>query len=479
MNSGVVRLGLMALILTGPFAPVAGQAPSGREVVESLTYEPLDFSAEAPDEYAVQGVPVLVLAQHDLPLVSIYARFRGGYSTWGRQFYGVGTGLPAQLRYGGTVDMPADSVDELLEYYALQTSFGGSGEVVSSTINSLTEYVPRALDLWGDMLIRPRFDEDQIAVWRGRELESVRRRLDDPSRLAFSEFNRLLYGDHPIGWEMTEDDLAESRLTRDRFHELHRRVVCRENLILGVTGDVQWDTLRPVLDRFVAKLAPCEGDMPESPIPDIRREPGVYVIEKDLEQSVIVMAHPTTVRLADDPIYFAATIGNSILGAGGFSSRILSRVRTEEGFAYSASSLWTMPRRYDGIIGALTRTRPENTVPAIRVILDAMAELKDEAPATEEVETAVERIVNGFVFNFETAGQIVSRTMFYMAIDLPQDWLQRYLAGVQGVTAESVHRVMQSQLRPDDMMILIVGDPDRIGRDALEALGPITVLEVR
>ena len=288
----------------------------------------------------------------------------------------------------------------------------------------------------------------------------------------------LLYGDHPIGWEMEDTDLSPELLSSQSLAELHRRVVCRENLVLGLTGDMRWQDFRPLLEAFVRSLPACEGTVPPSPIPDIREEPGVYLIEKDLEQSVIVMAHTTDVRLADDSSYYSATIGNSILGGGGFSSRILSRVRTEAGFAYSASSLWTMPRRYDGLLGAITRTSPENTIPAIELILETMEGLRTAPPEAGEVQTAVERIVNGFVFNFETPGRIVSRTMFYLAQDLPSDWLERYLNGIQRVTAEGIHDAFARHLRPAEMMILIVGDPDRIGRDAIAALGPVTVLDI-
>ena len=164
---------------------------------------------------------------------------------------------------------------------------------------------------------------------------------------------------------------------------------------------------------------------------------------------------------------------------GGFSSRILARVRTEQGYAYSASSLWTAPRRYDGLVGAITRTRPENAVPAIEVILDTMDGLRVAPPMEDELRTAVDRIVNGFVFNFETPGQIVSRMMFYLAQDLPEDWLERYLRGVQQVTTSAILQAFATHLRPAEMTILIVGDPERIGPAALEALGPVTVLAGR
>ena len=461
-----------------PLLALQAQLPIGRAALDGLDYPTIDFRPPIPDEYNVVGVPVLLLEDHALPLVSVYARFKGGYGLFGRESYAAGTALPSQIRYGGTKELSPDSVDKALEYYAIQTSFGGAGEALSATMNTLVQHLPAAMELWGAMLAEPAFDSTQVEIWRARQRESIRRRADNPGGLAFSEFNRLLYGDHPIGWEMEDTDLSPELLSSQSLAELHRRVVCRENLVLGLTGDMRWQDFRPLLEAFVRSLPACEGTVPPSPIPDIREEPGVYLIEKDLEQSVIVMAHTTDVRLADDSSYYSATIGNSILGGGGFSSRILSRVRTEAGFAYSASSLWTMPRRYDGLLGAITRTSPENTIPAIELILETMEGLRTAPPEAGEVQTAVERIVNGFVFNFETPGRIVSRTMFYLAQDLPSDWLERYLNGIQRVTAEGIHDAFARHLRPAEMMILIVGDPDRIGRDAIAALGPVTVLDI-
>jgi predicted Zn-dependent peptidase len=463
-------------LLAGPPA-LRAQVPDTREAMQALSFEPIAFEPPVPERHQVSGVRVLLLEDPVLPLVTVYARFRGGYGLFDREWYAPALGLPALLRYGGTTELSPDSVDTAIDYYAIQTSFGTGGGSISASLNTLTDHLPTAMELWGDLLTRPGFDREQIELWRERELESVRRRLDDPGSLAFAEFNRLMYGDHPVGWDMRPADLVPSRLTPDRFREMHRRIVCRENLILGVTGDVPWESVRPLFERLIDSVAPCAEALPRSPVPEIRREPGVFLVERDLEQAVIVMAHPASVRLADDPTYYAATIGNSILGGGGFSSRLLARVRTEEGYAYSASSLWTMPRRHDGVVGAVTRTRPENAVPAIELILDTMEELTEAPPTDAELRTAVDGVVNGFVFNFEEPGQIVSRMMLYVAEDMPEDWLERYLAGIQRVLPADVRRVFADHLRPDAMTILVVGDPDRVGRAALESLGPVTVLE--
>lgn len=472
--------GLTALLFsTGSATAQAPDAESGRAVIESLHFEPLVFEQPEVTQLSVGGVDVLHLPDRTLPLITIAAYFKGGYGRFEREVYAAAMGLPAMLRYGGTTARTPSAIDEELAFYAHQLSFGSAGGSITSSLNTLTEHAEAALDLWGEMLTQPLFDAGEIESWRVRQLEGVQRRLDDPARLAYSELNRLLFGDHPVGWEMDVDDLARERLTPDAFARVHRRVLCRENLTLGVTGDVDGAGVEELLEAFVRRVPSCAEPLPDPPIPEIRRARGVFLIEKPIDQAVIAMAHPAGVRLEDEPEYYAAMIGNAILGGGGFSSRLLGRVRTEEGYAYSASSLWTTPRRHEGLVGAVTRTRPENVAPAIEAILETMTELTREPPTPDELETTVSRIVNGFVFNFDTPSSIVARSMFYLAQDLPQDWLERYWTGVQAVTTDEIRRVFADHLRPGDMTILVVGDPDRIGLEALARLGPVTTIEVR
>lgn len=472
---------LAALMIAASVVPLPASAQEpirdGRAALAALRFEPLDFELPAVEEHGVRGADVFLLEDDALPLVTVHAYFRGGYGLFDRGEYAAAMGLSAMLRYGGSIDRTPAELDEVIAQHALQLSFGSGGGSVTSSINTLKEHLDTALAVWGEMLVRPRFDLDEIEAWRVRQLESVRRRADDPGRLAVAEMNRLLYGDHPVGWEMGPDDLAPERVTPDRFRAVHERIVCRDNLVLGFTGDIHWDRAEPLAERLLDRIPDCPEDLPEAPVPDIRREPGVFVVEKEIEQAVVVMAHPTDVRLDDDAEYFAAVIGNSILGGGGFSSRILRRVRTEEGYAYSATSLWTTPRKHEGVVGAMTRTRPENVAPAIEVILGTMTDLRGEPPTSLEVDTTVDQIVNGFVFNFDSAAQIVSRSMHYRAIDLPDDWLDRYLDGVQRVTPDRILSVFREHLHPDRMTILIVGDPERIGLESLERYGPVTMLD--
>jgi len=160
-------------------------------------------------------------------------------------------------------------------------------------------------------------------------------------------------------------------------------------------------------------------------------------------------------------------------------SRLASRIRTREGLAYSAASIWTTPVRSDGIIGAVTQTKSETTVAVIRLIAETLGEMASAPPEESEVRDVVAQITNGFVFNFQSPARIVSRQMLYLSQNLPLDWLSIYLEGIQRVTPASVHEVLRDNLPSnglDGMVILVVGDPEAFDA-GLVGLEPIRLLD--
>ncbi len=471
------RLVIGTLIAT-PCTPRAVRAQAvGLGAVRALEFEDLDFTPMKPDLYELdRGVKVLYIENRTLPLVSVFARFNGGPSNFPRGRLGATTALPSLIRSAGTTSLSPDSVDKALEFYAVQTAFGGGGQNAFTSLNTLTRHLPEAFAIWTDMVRNPGFDSARVEVCRGQELEDVRRRADTPGRLAISQFNHLLYGDHPVGWEMEPEDLTPEAISPTVLREVHRQIFCPENLTLGVTGDVSWDDIKPLLDQMLEGWPSCPGELPDPPEAQFATEPGVYLIPKELDQSTVILGHPSDIHLEDSPEYFSSRIAHSIFGASGFSSRLVQRVRTEEGYSYSASSVWTTPIVSRGIVGAMAQTKPESTVAAIRAILDVIEGMRQHAPSDVEVRDAIDRIANGFVFNFQDPSQVVSRQMLYASQGLPLDWLTRYLRGIQAVTPRIVLRTFTDNVDPSRMVILILGDLNKLD-PGLEELGPVTIIE--
>ena len=261
-------MGWVGLALVWVGLPVGLSAQNTTTAIESLEFPPLEFRQPEAEQYRVEpGVEVFFLEDHSLPLVSVFARFRGGPSYFSREEQGATSAVPILLRSGGTVDLSPDSVDQTLEFYAAETTFGGGVPSSFSSINVLTRHLDEVLELWASLLREPAFDPTSVEVWRGQQLDRVSRQSDIPGQLAISKFNNLLFGDHPVGWELRPEDLDPEDLAPDLLRSVHRRIFCWGNLTLGVTGDVTWNDMRPKLERMLAEWPPCEGDLepPEPP----------------------------------------------------------------------------------------------------------------------------------------------------------------------------------------------------------------------
>ena len=472
----VLAAGAAAAALVTMPAERGGAQETLRERIASIRPSALRFTPPEPRLQTVRGVPVYFLQDRELPLVTFYATFEGGMRNFTREHFAAASALPNLLRTGGTAALPPDSVDERVELMALALSFGQGGGGASSWVNALSEHTGEAVRLWASMLRSPRFDSAQVERWRGAELERVRRGRDDPGTLAYSRFNHIMYGDHPVGWQMADADLEPGDLAPEKLRHVHGAIICPQNMVLGVTGDVTWERASALIEEALDGWPPCSGALADGPDPVIRDGPGVFVIHKEIEQSVIVMAQRSRLRQGDNPAYFASRVANSILGASGFSSRLMTEARTREGLAYGVSSLWTTSSRTDGLVGALTRTRPGSTLAATRLMLAAFDSMRAAPPSREEVALTIDETVNGFVFNFRTPLQVISRGMAYRALGLPDDWLERYVRGIQAVTPGAVQDVFRREVDPARMTILLVGDTTRFDGSPAE-LGTVTMLE--
>ncbi|MEN8376061.1 MAG: pitrilysin family protein [Gemmatimonadota bacterium] len=451
----------------GPGAPDDGRPPTrpatrpliGRAAIDRISFPPLRFNPPPTERRTLaSGAPVLVVEDRTLPLVEVMVRFKGGPSYFGRERLGAASAASALLRSGGTRSLPADSVDALIDFHAWRMGFGVGGTTSFATVGALRRDVAGAVHLWAEMLREPRFDRERVEVWRGRELESVQRRRDDPNFDAVTRFNRLLYGDHPVGWVMEPADLEPADLTRERLSAVHAAVYCPGNATFGVAGDISADSAVALLDEAFAGWAPCAAPLGEPPTPDVRSTPGVFVLHRPLSQTTIYMGHGGGVSRADGDDYFASRIANSILGGSGLSSRLVRTVRTELGLAYGAGTVWTTPRDHEGAFAAFTQTRADATVAAARTVLGVVDGLRDARPGDAEVRRAIDEIANGFVFNFSSSARVVARRMLYEAEGLGPDWLERYVEGIQRVNARDVQRVARTHIHPSRMTLLVIGD---------------------
>ena len=480
MSRSSLSLGVLALALTlaaCSSAPPAATGPLRPDAdATQLVYPALGDVPEA-DLARVElsnGVVVYISEDHSLPLVEVRAVVQASDRLDPADHVGLTSVATAAMRSGGTQALHPDTLNLELESIGASIEAFDAGDQVVVSAESLTETAPRVIALFADVLTRPRFDAEQVALAVRREKSAVARRNDSPGGIANRELFKAIYGPDapeartPEYWTLD----AVSRGDLERWHAT--RIVPAATRIL-VIGDVEPDA---VVAQLEAALAGWDGGDPLPEVPPTAVERGarlLFVPKNDVEQSTILIGHVGEVR-RDHPDYPALVVMNEVLG-GGFSGRMLRTIRTDLGLAYGAGGRYTAGYTRPGVFFSSTSTKSESTVEAVRAMRQVIESMQTTPPSEEELALAKESYLNSFVFNFDTAAEVASRRLTYEANDYPADYLQRLKDQIETVTAADVQRVAQTYLHPDETVTLVLGDAEAFSAP-LSLLGDVETVDI-
>ena len=440
----------------------------------TMTFAPVDYKIPKVERLLLDnGIPVYLLQDRELPIVSVTAMLKTGsvYDPPGKSGLAALTGM--QIRGGGTAALEPLKLDDELEFMAssVESSFGSDSGSIGMTC--LTRNTERTVEIFADLLFRPRFDPQRLEVARRQLTEAIRRQNDDPKGAADRELGKALYAGHPLGIVPTKESV--SAIARQDLLAFHNRFVRPDNMVIGVAGDFDREKMILLLNRLVgsAKVV-AKAALPE--IKPVKPEfsPEILYAAKQVNQSVIRLGHLGITK--DDPDLYAIRVLDFILG-GSFTSRLVMEIRTNQGLAYNVGSHFDVGRRFNGTFTAETETKSEATAKAISLMRSIIEGIRCEPVTSDELKLAKESIVNSFLFGFTTPGAIVSQKVRLELYGYQPDFLERYRERIESVTKEDVLRAAQKHLHPDAFKMVIIGDENKFDRP-LSVFGKAKKLEL-
>lgn len=453
------------LVLAGagascPLVAASDEVPSHPD---GLRYDPLEFSP--PDRAAhrarLESGPVVYVVEDDsLPLVDIRVLIRAGTWLEPAAKAGLAGAVGSQLRAGGTSRHTPEEFDEEVDFLAAQLSTSLGDTQGSASLNCLTKDLDRVLELFFVMLRHPRFDEGRLELWRKQQLQAIERRNDSTGSIEGREWNRLLRGGSHFTSDHVTRDTLES-IDRDDLLSFHRSYIHPANFVIAVSGDVRREKILASLQERLAGWKTPRIAQPPIPSPTETPRPGLYMVDKpDVNQGRVVLGHLGLRR--DHPDYHAVLVMNHILGGGGFVSRITSRVRSDEGLAYTARSQYDFGVWYDGSFRAWFQSRSESVARAARIVIEEIERIRGEAPSAEEVDAAINYFRGVFPRSFATPAQVASTFAADELTGRPESFWTEFRDRIAAVTPETVRRAAHEHLHPDRLVILIVGNVEAI-----------------
>ncbi len=465
-----------------PAATKAAPAKPAAQGQRALSYKNLKYPSinniKVPEPVRFElpnGIVVYLVEDHELPTVTVRATIRGGSRLEPAGKTGLASIAGTVMRSGGSTTRNGDQLDEELDRLGASVETGIGQDSGYGSVSVLKEDLDKGLDILADILQHPAFPQEKIDLAKIRLRDGVARRNDNPNSIAFREFGRIVYGkDSPYG-RITEYATIDA-ITRDDLIAFHKRFFQPENVMLGAWGDFDTAAMRAKIEKVFGSWA--RGNQPKPEIPEVdpaaRDRSGVYSISKDdMQQSWVIMGMLAGKR--NDPDYTTLEVMNEVHG-GGFSSRLFSKVRTDQGLAYAVYSNWGAGWDVPGTFTAAGSSKPETTVKIYQSIRNEIARMADGGATEDELQRAKDGILKGFAFEFDHTGKIVNRLMTYEFYGYPKDYLQQYKAKIEKVTKDDIARVAKQYLTPDKFAVLFVGNGKY--EQPLTSLGEVKAIDV-
>jgi predicted Zn-dependent peptidase len=455
-----VRAILAAALALGTAIPGLSQSSIATRP-EELAFRELRFDVPDATRYRhvlSNGVVVFVAEDHTFPLVNVGILLRVGSYLEPEGKVGLAALTGSLIRSGGSSRLAPDAFDEEAEFLAAElSSFGGDARAGAS-LRSITPVLGPAMELFFDMLRRPRFDPDRIALEKSNVLEALRQRNDDAADVLEREWSWLLFGEsHYASRRITTAHL--DAITRDDLVSFHEKYWRPENMILTVSGDVETKSILEELERHLSDWPGASADVRwPPPLPAHTPEKGVYHVEKDIPQGKVVLGHLVPQWTDwDNPDRAALQVMDFVLGGSGFTSRLVQRIRSDEGLAYGASSDFGFDPTGPGAFTISFESKSETVALAAKIALEEMRRIREEPVSSAELEVAKASLIETFPQRFQSAQQIAGTYAQDAFIGRSHDYWKRWREQVRAVTAEDVQRVAERYLHPDELVFLVVG----------------------
>jgi len=462
-----------ALIFLAALMPVVALGAEAKKAdPRTMTFAPLVFEVPKTERVVLKnGMIVHMLPDRELPLVSLTAYVNVGSIYEPADKAGLAGLTGAVMRSGGTTELPPQSLDAELEFMASAVESSIGSDAGSVSFSCLKRNLPRTMDLFAQVMMAPAFSEDRVALAKKRTIEALRRQNDDSKEIADREFQKALYPNHPLGRVPTIETVTA--ITRDDMVAFHKQYFHPNNVILAVSGDFDKKEIIALLEKTFAVWKREEIAFPAVPEPARDVKPAVLLARKEVPQSAIRMGHLGIDK--NNPDLYAIRVMDYILG-GGFTSRLMTEVRSNQGLAYNVHASFDIGRRFIGTFEAETETKSETTSKAIGLMRDIIVGMTKEPVSDAELALAKDAIVNSFIFGFTRTDAVVAQRARLEYYGYPEGYLENYRANIAKVTKDDVLRVARKYLKPDQMVIVVAGD-DKTFDKPLSTFG--TVEEIK
>ncbi|MEO8408646.1 MAG: pitrilysin family protein, partial [Oxalobacteraceae bacterium] len=301
------------------------------------------------------------------------------------------------------------------------------------------------------VLAQPSFPQPIIARDKARTIANLKEALTKPEAIADKAFWHALYGDHPYGQQASVESVAT--IERADIQEFHRSHYVADRAVIAMIGDISRAEADAIAQQLTQRLPHSTAALPVMPdVPPAHAEE--LRIPHPASQAHVLIGAPALQR--GDPDYFTLTVGNYILGGGGFVSRLTREVREKRGLSYSIYSYFS-PMAQPGPFQIGLQTSKAQTDDALKVVRSTLATFLHDGPSEAELKAAKDNLIGGFALRIDNNRKILDNIAAIGYYRLPLDYLDTWTAKVARVTVADIRAAFARKVALDKLVTVVVG----------------------
>lgn len=400
------------------------------------------------------GVKVLFVESHDLPMIDVRLAFKAGSSRDGEQ-HGVSS-LVNSLLVEGSGKLSTEDIAQGFESVGAELGHSSLRDMAWLSLRSLSEpalWEP-VVDLFAQVAALPSFPQDAIERDRQSMLINLANRNKQIANVAQDAFFEHLYPDHAYQIGQYGTRTALESLTSEDLSRFHSSYYVARNASLALVGDLTLTQAKAYAERLTRHLKPGQPAEVIQPVAVADKGKTVNIPFKTT-QSHIVQGLPVLSRKDDD--YFPLYLGNHVLGGSGFSSRLMQEIRENRGLSYSVYSYF-IPMETTGPFQMALETSNHQVEEAAQLLQQMLVDFIHEGPTEKELEHSKKNITGGFALKIDSNKKIIEYLALIGFYDLPLDYLDRFNDNIMAVTRADIKDAFDRRVRPEQIIRVIVGE---------------------
>ena len=422
--------------------------------VMAMAALPLRAATEIQEVTSPGGITAWLVQEPSIPMVAIQFSFRGGASQDAAEKLGA-TNLMVGLLEEGAGPLNATQFAERSDELGARFRFNTGRDSVSISASMLTSNLDESVALLRLALVEPTFGEVAFERVRGQVNSSIRSDANDPQSIGGTAFRAMTFPNHAYGLPTDGTLETVAALTPEDMRAAHARALGKNNVYIGVVGDITPEALGQVLDALLGALPEVPADSVSEVAPVL--EAGTTVIEFTTPQSVVVFAQPGLKR--ENPDYLAAYVLNHIVGGRSSTARLNVEVREKRGLTYGISS-FLLPYEHAALYMGSFNSGNQTVAEAVSIVQAEWAKIAAEGVTAEELAVAKRYLTGAYPLRFDGNAEIAGILAGLQVADLPITYIAERNALVDAVSLEEINRVAAALYQPEKLRFVVTGQPE-------------------